>query len=153
MDINKLKRFLSNRFKKGFSSGNESGWIKEKDGSISIRYESGDWKLHDNYFGGEPYGGREVVFYKGKPHWIMVYYGAVKEGVDKDGVYKFLQDSLKQMPKDAPFRGPKEYENGGWRYENKWKGEVESFRGDEVIFKDRKKVYWARYLGGLVDQS
>ena len=83
----------------------------------------------------------------------MVYYGAVEKGVNKDEVYKFLQNSLKQMPKDAPFRGPKKYESGDWRYENKWKDEVESFRGDEVIFKDGKKVYWAGYMGGLVDQS
>ena len=32
-------------------------------GGVTIPYEKGDWKSHDNFFGGEPYGGRIIVFY------------------------------------------------------------------------------------------
>lgn len=144
-----LKQFLIKANEAGYASGTKPK--KEDDSSSSITYESGDWSMHDNYFGGEPYGGREVVFHKAHPHWIMVYYGAVEKGVDKAEVYKFLQESLKNMPEDAPFRGPKEYENDNWKYENKWEGEVESFKGREEIYKNGKKVYWAQYIGGLVD--
>ena len=149
----RLKQFLVESNAAGYASGADAGWTKEKDGSTTIVHESGDFRMHDNFFGGEPYGGREVVFYQGKPHWMMVYYGAVEKGVDQKEVYRFLQASLKQMPEDAPFRGPKEHEDGDWRYENEWKGEVESFRGDERILKSGQKVYWAGYIGGLVDQS
>ena len=149
--MKQLKQFLIEANKAGYASGIDPR--KEKDGSSTITYKSGDWSMNDNFFGGEPYGGRELVFRKGKPYWIMVYYGAVEKGVDKNKVYKFLQQSLKKMPKDAPFRGPKMYKNGNWKYENSWEGEVESFKGREEISKDGKKVYWAEYLGGLVDQN
>jgi hypothetical protein len=149
----KLKQFLVEANIAGFASGAENAWKKQKDGSTTIVYKSGDYRMHDNYFGGEPYGGREVVFFKGKPYWIMVYYGTVEKGADNKKVYKFLQESLKQMPKDAPFRGPKKHEKGDWRYENQWEGGVEKFKGEEKILKSRQKVYWANYVGGLVDQS
>ena len=66
--------------------------------------------MHDNFFGGEPYGGRMVVFYKNKPIWTMVYYGWVEKTVkDPNVVYRILRSALKQMPNDAPFRGPKNW--------------------------------------------
>lgn len=40
--------------------------------------------MNDNFFGGEPYGGREVVFYEEKPVWMMVYYGWVAEGIESN---------------------------------------------------------------------
>ncbi len=40
--------------------------------------EAEEWAFHDNYFGGEPYGGRSVAFHQGKPVWIAVYYGWVE---------------------------------------------------------------------------
>ena len=62
-----------------------------EDKSTTLIFESGDWKYHDNYFGGEPYGGREVVFFKGEPIYIMVYYGVVDESVsDHNKVYGIL---------------------------------------------------------------
>ena len=51
--------------------------IKEKDKSKTIIFKEGDWLFHDNYFGGEPYGGRGVVFFKKYPVYMMVYYGYV----------------------------------------------------------------------------
>jgi hypothetical protein len=153
MSLQKLKRFLLESNAAGYASGADSGWKKEKDGSSTIVHKSSNWKMHDNFFGGEPYGGREVVFHKGKPYWIMVYYGAVKKGAESDEVYKFLQESLRKMPKEAPYRGPKNHKSGEWKYENKWKGKVINFKGREIILKKEKKVYWAGYMGGLVNQS
>ena len=74
MNKDALKTFLIKAKKEGYASG-ETTTTKEADGSYSTRYESGDFKFHDNWFGGEPFGGREVVFYKGKPYWMMIYYG------------------------------------------------------------------------------
>ena len=151
MSSKTLTQFLVEANAKGYAAGVEEK--KEKDGSSTITYESGGFRMHDNFFGGEPYGGREVVFYKGKPYWIMVYYGEVEKGIDKDEVYEFLKIALRKVPKDAPLRGPKKFKRRKWEYENKWEGDVEKFKGEEVILKDGKKVYWAGYLGGLIDQS
>ena len=63
MDLDKLKQFILEAKHNTFASGDSSLEKKEKDNSTSITYSKGEWEYNDNYFGGEPYGGREVVFY------------------------------------------------------------------------------------------
>lgn len=152
MDKKTLHQFLIDSNKAGYAGGKEKKWIKEPDGSTTIPYEKNSWKSHDNFFGGEPYGGRTIVFYKEKPYWIMVYYGWVEEGIKTNTIYGVLRDALKQMPEDYPFRGPKKYKEGKFIYINTWKGEIERFSGEEQIIQNSKLIYKANYLGGLVDQ-
>jgi hypothetical protein len=151
MDINLLKQFLIDSNKAGYAGGEEKKWIKEPDGSTTIPFEKGEWRSHDNFFGGEPYGGRVVVFCKNKPVWMMVYYGWVAKDVVADPIYAILRNALKQMPEDAPFRGPKEFKDKEFTYKNSWTGGVERYSGEEQIFQDNKLVYKANYIGGLVD--
>lgn len=153
MDLTLLKKFLIDSNAAGYASGEEKKWIKEEDNSTSIVFISGDFKMHDNYFGGEPYGGREAVFYQGKPVWIMTYYGWVEQEVsDLKMIYSFLQEALKNMPDDAPFRGPKNFRQDDFEYQNSWQGELDRFSGEEKILKNGKEIYRAFYRGGLVDQ-
>ena len=147
-----LRQFLIDSNRAGYAGGEEKKWVKEADSSTTIPFEKGPWKSHDNFFGGEPYGGRTVVFYNGKPYWMMVYYGWVEEGVKTSSVYKVLRNALKQMPEDYPFRGPEEYKEGEFTYTNTWEGEVDRFAGEEQITRGGKLIYKANYLGGLVDQ-
>lgn len=71
MDKEALRQFLIDSNKAGYATGKERAWVKEPDGSTSIPFVKDMWRSHDNYFGGEPYGGRVVVFYEGKPVWMM----------------------------------------------------------------------------------
>lgn len=151
-NINNLKAFLIASNKAGYAGGEEKKWVKETDGSTTIPFEKNPWKSHDNFFGGEPYGGRTVVFFENKPVWIMVYYGKVMEEIEPKSVYGVLRNALAQMPEDAPFRGPKEYQEGEYAYTNSWQGEVDNFSGEEKITKAGTVIYKANYLGGLVDQ-
>ena len=150
--ISDIKKFIVEANKAGYAAGDSATIIKEADGSKTIVYEKGDWKYHDNFFGGEPYGGREVVFYKGKPVWMMVYYGWVIPNIDPKTISPFLQESLRLIPEDSPFRGPKLHESANMHYINEWKGQADSFKGEEIILLDKKEVYKAFYVGGLVDQ-
>jgi len=152
MNKKALKQFLIDSNSAGYAGGEEKKWIKENDGSTTIPFEKGPWRSHDNFFGGEPYGGRTIVFYEGKPYWMMVYYGWVEEGAETDPVYAVLRGALKQMPQDYPFRGPEEYKEGEYTYTNKWEGEVDRFSGEEKITQGDILIYKANYLGGLVDQ-
>ena len=152
MDSKRLKAFLNDPDQKGYAGGNEEEWVKEPDGSTTIVFEKGPWKSHDNFFGGEPYGGRTVVFYEGKPVWMIVYYGWVEEGADPDSVYGILRNALGQMPEDYPFRGPKRYEEGDFVYTKAWKGEIDRFSGEEKIMQGKKLIYQASYVGGWVDR-
>lgn len=153
LNLDELKSFLVKAKKATYASGDESAKIIGEDKSTTLIFENGDWKYHDNYFGGEPYGGREVVFFQGKPVYIMTYYGWVDEKVTEvKEVYKTLQEALRLIPEDKPYRGPTEYSQGSYSYINHFEGEIDNFSGEEVIKLGDTEVYKAKYMGGLVDQ-
>ncbi|MBI2049360.1 hypothetical protein HYT32_00390 [Candidatus Roizmanbacteria bacterium] len=153
MNKKALREFVQKANREGYGSGRQDNWTKEKDGSTTIIFGSGDFRMHDNFFGGEPYAGREVVFLKNAAVWMMVYYGKVIPGQDIIQVYKVIQLALSNAPDEMPVRGPKVLEDGEFRYTNEWKGNLEEFSGEESITKSDKLVYSANYIGGLVDQQ
>lgn len=61
MDTKALKNFILEASRATYASGDKSLQEKQNGGSTTIRFEKGSYKYYDNYFGGEPYGGREVV--------------------------------------------------------------------------------------------
>lgn len=147
-----LRQFLIDSNKAGYAGGEEKKWVKEPDGSTTILFEKRPWRSNDNFFGGEPYGGRTIVFYEGKPYWMMVYYGWVVEGVESNPVYGVLRNALMQMPEDYPYRGPREYKEGEYTYINVWEGELDRFAGEEQIKQSERLIYKANYIGGMVDR-
>ncbi len=153
VDSQELKQFIVDSISSSYAMGEKAVKVKEKDGSTTITFTKGRYTLHDNYFGGEPYGGREVVFLDGIPLWMMVYYGAVHGEVEVKLVYAFLMKALLKTPADFPFRGPALFEEGEWRYENTWNGDEKNFSGAEKIFVHNSCVYDASYMGGLVDKK
>ena len=135
--------FLVKAKKAGYGSDNKAKKIKEKNKSKTITFKDKSWLYYDNYFGGEPYGGEEVVFFKNQPVYIMVYYGTVnKSSKNFKEVYKFLQEALILTPKDKPFRGPKFYKNRDYAYRNWFSGEITNFSGIEKIYFGKKKINW-----------
>lgn len=153
MNIASLRTFLLKANKAGYAAGDDNKWINEPDKSTTIIYKVGKWRMHDNFFGGEPYGGRMTVSYDNKPYWIMVYYGWVEEGVNPESIYPFLRKALSAMPKEFPYRGPKKLKEGTMVYKNNWQGMLDNFSGEEIIYKDEDEIYKAKYIGGLVDQQ
>ncbi len=148
-----LKEFLKESGKADFASSDPKRWTKEKDSSTTIKYESGNWKFNDNFFGGEPYGGRTVVYYKGSPVWMFIYYGWVEPNVANiQKVYDFLKGALNTDSENKMFRGPKKFVQNNFTYKNSWKGNLGKFLGKEAIYNKGKKIYQAKYMGGLVDQ-
>ncbi len=151
INTEELKDFILKASRATYASGDESVKEKQLDGSTTIRHKDGQYALHDNYFGGEPYGGREVVFLNNKPIWMMVYYGLVHSGVENSEVYAFLRKSLSNSTREIPYRGPVFFQKENLIYENKFAGGAEKFSGTEKIYKDGTCVYEASYIGGLVD--
>lgn len=151
MEVKEIKEFLIRANKNGY--GNESVQeTTESDGSHTITYSEGDWLFHDNFFGGEPFGGREVIFQKNKALWMMVYFGLISDSTLQKEIYTFLKKALLNFTEDLPYRGPKEMAEGAWKYTNYVTGDFDSFFGEEVIFYEGKEVYRAKYQGGLVDK-
>lgn len=153
--MDEIRTFLMEANLKGYAAGSAAKKTKESDGSETIVHENGDWKFHDNYFGGEPFGGREVVFFQGKPVWIMVYYGRVLHGAKPERIYPILMEALRAMPDEAPYRGPKEYVSGDYLYKNSWfelNDDLSLFSGNESISFRGLTEYECQYHGGFVDE-
>lgn len=151
MNLKELENFLV-KANKPHADGTAK-MKNESDNSRSIEFELRDYRMHDNFFGGEPYGGRQVIFYKGKPVWMCVYYGQVHNtGSSSSSVYAFLRLALQHPENGKPYRGPDNFSKGEFEYKNKVEGAIDSFSGEEYISKGGKQIYWAKYFGGLVDQ-
>ena len=149
-----LQQFILDASRATYASGDESLKQKQVDGSTTIEFKKGEYTFHDNYFGGEPYGGREVIFFKGQAIWMMVYYGLVypNTGLQNKEVYSFLIAALSASTLEMPYRGPASLVQGDWQYTNELQGDVANFSGVEKIFKNGICVYEASYRGGLVNQ-
>jgi Domain of unknown function (DUF5680) len=153
MDEAGLLRFLLDASRRGYAAGGSAVKVREADHSTTIVYERGEWRFHDNYFGGEPYGGRAVVSLGGRPVWMAIYYGWVEgRSVGVETVYSFLQGALLQAPEEFPVRGPDDFSQGPFAYRNVYLGDVANFSGEETIYESGQLVYTARYAGGLVDR-
>ncbi len=108
MDQKLLTDFLIKAKKATYAAGGGDSKTKENNHSTTLIFQDDNLEYHDNFFGGEPYGGREVIFESGYPIWMMVYYGWVKaDYLEIEKVYKILQQALSAIPHEAPFRGPK----------------------------------------------
>ncbi len=121
-------------------------------GSVQLEYRSGDWSYRDIYFGEEFFTGQEVVYYRNRPWWSMVYAGGVKlEEPPAEEIYRFLQQALQRVDAEAPFRGPDSFEEGDFRYACAWRGTVEWFEGMEVIFHRERIAYQLTFSGGMIN--
>lgn len=128
----------------------------QANGSRTITYQEGEWVMTDNFFGGEPYGGHQVIHCSGEPVWLCAYYGIVltEEG-STDLVYDFLRFVLRHASPSQPLRGPElftSHPESVMVYRNAVEGDITQFKLTETIHESGKMVYIANFIGGLVDQ-
>jgi hypothetical protein len=123
----------------------------EADRSRTIEYTEGKYRMHDNFFGGEPYGGRLVIFYQDQPIFIEVYYGQTIKPAEE--VYNFLREALQYPVDDNPYRGPTEYKKDNLTYKSSIVGDFTSHKVQGYIYEDGEEIYSAIIIGGLVDQN
>jgi uncharacterized protein DUF5680 len=153
MDTAELSRFLRNANLQGYAAGRAARQRREADQSTTIEYRAGEWTFNDNFFGGEPYGGRSIVSRGDAPIWMAVYYGWVEAPPSQvQPIYAFLQRSLLLAPEDFPVRGPAEFSADSFAYRNMHHGGLERFSGEETIHDGGKRVYTAWFCGGVVDR-
>jgi len=152
-NLDELKQFLIYSAQHGYGNDNRVE-KKEADGSSTIEVTSDDFKMSDNYFGGEPYGGRTVISYDGQPTWIMVYYGGVVgKTLGIDVIYPYLKEQLLNPDAEVPVRGPLNNKNDKFEYKLSVKGNLNEFSGFEEIFYEGELVFKTFIAGGLVDQK
>ncbi|MDT8975128.1 DUF5680 domain-containing protein [Paenibacillus sp. chi10] len=123
-------------------------------GSVQLEYRSGDYVYRDIYFGSAFFAGQEIVEYKNRPIWSMVYSGGtVVSDADTDdtrSIYGFLREALRLVDAASLFRGPSLYKREPYQYQNEFAGSLREFSGKELIFKGDHRVYELHYSGGMI---
>ena len=76
----------------------------------------------------------------------MVYYGRTLD----ESLSEEAMDNALGQDDTIPVRGPKEFENQGYRYTFEVTGDLTNFEGEETIEKENKKIYTLKCHGGMI---
>lgn len=123
-------------------------------GSHDLQFHQGAFSYLDSYFGGTDFLGQEVVYFEGRPVWVMNYYGRVLEPelIRAAETGQIIQESLSKMYREGRFLGGFQHSALDSTYTDTNEGDVSSFRGHEWIVRESVKVYELFYHGGLVKE-
>lgn len=155
-----LEEFLLLQAKRGYG-GEQTVFKRETDGSQTIEFEEGPWRLVDNFFTSEDgrfFFGHIVIFRDGKPYWYEQYDGRFSEESDLGRVNAFLHQMLQNPDPKLPIRGPVEfaqddlyYDLDGTSLETHTSG-LHNFDKEEYISvgDDRELAYVGHFRGGLI---
>jgi hypothetical protein len=123
-------------------------------GHTDHEYSEGDLRYHDSYAGSTWAPGREVVFYKGSPVWCMAYQGQSNPEYDEQffqvQAFPFLRSALMNFEDGSPFRGPREFSDGNFKYTFEMHGDCDYFKGQERIFYKGDSVFFQDVMGSLI---
>ena len=147
-----LIEFLIEAKKNTYANTGEGGERTLRSGARELRFKKENLEYIDTYCGFNPFIGEEIVFENGKFIWGMNYFGEVfnRNISFAKKTYSFLKKSMMLVNEKMPFRGPKSFKEGEFKYKNKFQGVIKNFHGKETIFYKGKKVYELSYHGGLI---
>lgn len=149
-----LQNFLIEAKKETYANGTVEKAKSTRRGSSDYEYKNDKYSYHDTYFGGTDFQGQEVVYQQDDtPIWGMIYYGrTLDESLSEEAMDNALRPALMQVGEDdtIPVRGPKEFENQGYKYTFEVTGDLTNFEGEETIEKEGKKIYTLKCYGGRI---
>ncbi|BCZ46098.1 hypothetical protein psyc5s11_21650 [Clostridium gelidum] len=135
------------RAKRATYAGKGADVISSRPNSHDLEHIEGNLKYYDTYLGGEKFAGEEALWKDNIPFWSMNYIGRV---LDEGFLGDFLKEALALVPKEYPYRGPLEHENGEYKYICTVEGDFTWYSGHEEIYKNDVKVYECNFHGGLI---
>lgn len=126
--------------------------VPHRPGCEEYSYTSGDWCYLDSYAQGFSGGGQEIVYFQGKPVWLMNYYGFLINFESQRLIYEFLKEALRRRHPDFPVRGANLRDHlYNLRYEIDFdKKDIARFRGKEYIYQEETLAYECFFHGGIV---
>ena len=123
-------------------------------GSRQFEYRAERLVYRDIRFGMARFAGQETVTIDDRAIWSMVYCGGIAPSVTDDAMIAIIHSCLRQalyiVEPERPFRGPRAFGRGAFRYADDSEGDIASFRGTERITRDSALVYRLEYCGGLI---
>ena len=148
-----LADFLNEANKSTYANKDAPKALSSRLKSEDYHFEKDGLIYHDTYFGSRDFIGEEVVYKDSGPVWGMNYYGYIlSETTNEKELYGFLREALIQEYSDIiPVRGPKNFKNGDWEYNNSAEGELNRFTGTEEIYRAGVLVYKCNYHGGFIE--
>ncbi|HEX9013884.1 MAG TPA: DUF5680 domain-containing protein [Anaerolineaceae bacterium] len=153
MDVLNTPEFLAFllRAKKATYAAGDRGKVESsRPASHDLAYREGAWAYLDTYLGGIDFLGEEAVWQAGVPVWGMNYCGRMMVDTIPDGFSDFLKLALREVPADAPYRGPAQLAEGRFEYGCRWEGAPEWFSGEECITYDGQLIYRLNFHGGAI---
>jgi hypothetical protein len=150
-----LNRFMGRASKENYASGGGKvePWRK---GFKELEFRDRDWYYRDSYTGFLRSWGQEVIWYQDKPAWTCLYGGGMEpDYMDvnfANQTFTFLKKAFLTGDKETKFqpRGPAEFQDGDWHYHCAVEGDIQKFKGHELITYQGKTVFTHDFLGGLV---
>ncbi|OGN13902.1 MAG: hypothetical protein A3J47_03435 [Candidatus Yanofskybacteria bacterium RIFCSPHIGHO2_02_FULL_43_22] len=153
INLQQLADFLEEANKSTYANKDAPKVSSSRLKSEDYHFEKDGLIYHDTYFGGRDFMGGEVIYKDNEPVWGLNYYGFIlSETTDEKELYGFLRNALMQEYSDIiPVRGPKNYQNNDWEYNNSADGELDRFTGVEEIYRAGVLVYKCHYHGGFIE--
>ncbi|MFB9328475.1 DUF5680 domain-containing protein [Paenibacillus aurantiacus] len=147
-ETTEFRQFLTEAKRNAYASGTGIAVRTTEDGTKEIAYEREAYRYKDCYTGELDFIGEEKVWHQGRPVWGMNYYGFTHEPIE--GFPGFLLDCLKQVPVEAPYRGPATVSSDRFVYSCSWDGDEQWFRGEESIRYEGRVIFSLAFHGGRI---
>lgn len=151
--ISELEQFLKKANKNTYARKDAVKVASSRLKSEDYHFEEGELSYHDTYFGSRDFIGEEVIYKKDEPVWAMNYYGFILNSeISTNDAYAILRPALMQDDDSIiPVRGPRVYQEGKKKYQNRVEGDLSRFSGVEEILLHGEIVYRALYHGGFIE--
>ncbi len=133
--------------KKATYAGDGKEYQSSRKQSHDLKYQEDDFIYYDSYLGNNHFIGEEILYKKDQPVWGMNYYG---QELSKNFKSQFLKQALSEVKSEMPFRGPKVFTKGDYKYICETSGSFDQFSGQEHIYYKNKKVYQCSFHGGKI---
>lgn len=150
IDTPEFRAFLIRAKQATYASGSAGLAESTRPQSHDLAYAEPPYSYFDTYLGGFAFAGEEAVWFEGTPVWAMNYYGTMTVETIPDGFSDFLKFALRQVPLDAPYRGPERAERDDFCFDCRWEGDIAMFRGEETISHNGQVIYRLYFHGGAI---
>lgn len=155
LNLKELSEFLVDAKKKTYANIDAKEIKAQRPQFKELEYKKGKWEYRDSYCGFFFAPGQEIVRYNKQPVWAMAYSGGMNKKYHGNiafakEIFGFLKSALTKVNTKMPYRGPKSYSLGNYKYTNNVKGNITDFSGTEKIFYKEKEVFKQEYIGGLI---
>lgn len=143
---NQLKDFIAMAKKSTYAASDNA--IDSLNKEIKYEFLDNDFTYNDTYVGQKSFSGFEYVSYKGTPIWSLNYFG---NSYEESPNYEFLKLALSQCSSKFPYRGPELLEMEDMLYKCSVEGDFNSFKGEELIYRNAVLIYKCIFIGGIIN--